>query len=158
MKDEALSPKGELMETFPIASPSADIRAKVESAVGRLIILTKERRQATNQVLDWLRMEFDLQELGQRLEAFVSLDEDAFVREVKSHLPRSAGGLSPASLRVLRDTYVQHVPPMRTLEAEMKRLEQQLAMLVNRAYGLTPEEVDLLWRTAPPRMPVGPAE
>jgi hypothetical protein len=22
-------------------------------------------------------------------------------------------------------------------------------------YGLTPEEIDLLWRTAPPRMPVG---
>ena len=31
-------------------------------------------------------------------------------------------------------------------------LEGCLAELVNTAYGLTPEEVALLWRTAPPRM------
>lgn len=36
-------------------------------------------------------------------------------------------------------------------------LEQRLADLVNAAYGLTPEEVELLWATAPPRMPVGRA-
>jgi len=35
------------------------------------------------------------------------------------------------------------------------RLERRLADLVNQAYGLTPEEIDLLWHTAPPRMPVG---
>jgi hypothetical protein len=32
-----------------------------------------------------------------------------------------------------------------------------LSDLVNAAYGLTPEEVALLWRTAPPRMPLNPA-
>jgi hypothetical protein len=31
--------------------------------------------------------------------------------------------------------------------------------LVNEAYGLTPEEVALMWETAPPRMPLAaPAE
>jgi len=25
---------------------------------------------------------------------------------------------------------------------------------VNQAYGLTPEEIDLMWKTAPPRMPI----
>jgi hypothetical protein len=34
-------------------------------------------------------------------------------------------------------------------------MERRLADLVNRAYGLTPGEVELLWATAPPRMPVG---
>ena len=27
--------------------------------------------------------------------------------------------------------------------------------LVNQAYGLTPEDVALMWATAPPRMPLG---
>jgi hypothetical protein len=31
--------------------------------------------------------------------------------------------------------------------------ERQLSDLVNAAYGLTPEEVALMWATAPPRMP-----
>ena len=39
------------------------------------------------------------------------------------------------------------------LVAEARGLEQQVSDLVNAAYGLTPEEVDLMWRTAPPRMP-----
>ena len=32
-------------------------------------------------------------------------------------------------------------------------LERTLSHLVNRAYGLTPAEIALMWQTAPPRMP-----
>lgn len=46
---------------------------------------------------------------------------------------------------------------MRRRLAEGGELERRLANLVHQAYGLTPEEVDLMWRTAPPRMPVEPA-
>jgi hypothetical protein len=37
------------------------------------------------------------------------------------------------------------------------QLERTLSDLINQAYGLTPEEVQLMWDTAPPRMPfMGP--
>lgn len=39
--------------------------------------------------------------------------------------------------------------PMKVRE----RLEEELSRAVNEAYGLTAEEVVLLWDTAPPRMP-----
>jgi hypothetical protein len=42
------------------------------------------------------------------------------------------------------------------LAAEALRLEQEVAALVNAAYGLTAEEVALMWQTAPPRMPCEP--
>ena len=35
---------------------------------------------------------------------------------------------------------------------------ESLSDLVNAAYGLTPDEVALMWRTAPPRMPLDPAD
>jgi hypothetical protein len=35
-------------------------------------------------------------------------------------------------------------------------LERTLSDLVNQAYGLTPVEIELLWKTAPPRMPIPP--
>jgi hypothetical protein len=38
--------------------------------------------------------------------------------------------------------------------AEALQLERQLSDLVNEAYGLTPEEVALLWESAPPRMSI----
>lgn len=41
-----------------------------------------------------------------------------------------------------------------TFAAEALHLERTLSDLVNQAYGLTPEEIALLWDTAPPRMPI----
>jgi hypothetical protein len=156
MKDEALSPKGELMEILPIASPTDAIRADVEGAAERLISLSKEQQEEKTGILDWLRMEFGVEKPGQRLEAFASLSEDEFVGEVKRRRPFSEGRLKPAGLRALRDACAEHAPRLRGLEAENLHLEQRIATLVNAAYGLTPEEVKLLWRTAPPRMPIGP--
>ncbi len=43
-------------------------------------------------------------------------------------------------------------PPVREDRVEAAALER-LSDLVNRAYDLTLEEMDLLWSTAPPRMP-----
>ena len=40
-----------------------------------------------------------------------------------------------------------------TRAAEARKLENELSDLVNQAYGLTAEEITLVWDTAPPRMP-----
>jgi hypothetical protein len=40
---------------------------------------------------------------------------------------------------------------------EIFTAEQKLSDLVNAAYGLTPDEVALMWKTAPRRMPFTPA-
>jgi len=67
----------------------------------------------------------------------------------------SAGALTPATLKALRAGYAEQATPVQQRAGEALALERRLAALVNAAYGLTPEDVDLLWRTAPPRMPVG---
>ena len=46
----------------------------------------------------------------------------------------------------------------RNAAADVLTLERKLSDLVNAAYGLTADEVVLMWRTAPPRMPLDPAE
>jgi hypothetical protein len=55
----------------------------------------------------------------------------------------------------------RHSPPLLTrratrLAAEARRLEGRVSDLVNAAYGLTQVEIDLMWKTAPPRMPIPP--
>ena len=42
------------------------------------------------------------------------------------------------------------------LAAESLTLERALSGLVNQAYGLTAATVDLMWKTAPRRMPIPP--
>ena len=48
------------------------------------------------------------------------------------------------------------VDPARLLALEAQSLERRLSDLVSAAYHLTPDEIALLWQTAPPRMPFGP--
>jgi hypothetical protein len=63
--------------------------------------------------------------------------------------------LSAAALRGLREEHARSVAPEARRLAEAETLERELADLVNQAYGLTAAEVELMWRTAPPRMPPG---
>jgi hypothetical protein len=48
------------------------------------------------------------------------------------------------------------VAPITARLSEAARLERDLSAVVNAAYGLSPEEEALVWRTAPPRMPITP--
>ncbi len=63
--------------------------------------------------------------------------------------------LSAAALKNLRE-YTRTVEPLQVLAAEALGLEHEIARLVNTAYGLTDDEVRLMWQTAPPRMPAPP--
>ena len=158
MKDEALNPAGFLMEQLPITPPSDATRAEVEPAVARLVAIAQANQEARRDTLDWLRTEFGVEAPGQKLEAFAQLDEVAFVDEVRKRRPKSAGVLSVSGLKALRHGYNEQATPMRERQGEAMKLERRLATLVNEAYGLTTEDVETLWRTAPPRMPVGRGE
>ena len=46
--------------------------------------------------------------------------------------------------------------PARALVVETLTLERTRKDLVNQAYALTPAEIELMWQTAPPRMPIPP--
>ena len=68
------------------------------------------------------------------------------------------GKMPAAALKSLRDEHARTIEPARAQAAEALQLERQLSDLVNEAYGLTPDEVAVLWQTAPPRMPFTPAD
>ena len=54
----------------------------------------------------------------------------------------------------MREEYTRTIAPARALAAETLNLERTLSDLVNQAYGLTSAEIDLLWKTTPPRIPI----
>jgi len=152
MINDAITPTGEKMVSLPIAPPTDAIRAEVEPATHRLIELTKTRRARIHDVLNWLRVEFAVTTPGQKLEAFARLDESAFVDEVKKRRPKTPQ-LTPAGLRTLTSTFRDYAAQIAMLDAESDGLERRVSDLVNVAYGLSAAEIDLMWRTAPPRMP-----
>ena len=107
-------------------------------------------------LVDWLRVEHGIEKASMKLQAQTQLDSDAFIAEVK-RIRGKKNPLSVAALKNLRDEHGRTIEPARVQAAEALQLERQLSDLVNEAYGLTPDEVALLWETAPPRMPFASA-
>lgn len=155
MKDEALSPMSYRMELLPIAESSSSTRETATHYV-EVITSTIPKISVSNKAIsDWLSVEFDLIKLGDKLSAAHLFDSVAFVAAVRKALPKSRK-LSAADIGRLKQEHADTVEPARAAAAEVLRLERRLSDLVNEAYGLTPEDVALMWSTAPPRMPFTP--
>jgi hypothetical protein len=121
--------------------------------VQRRINFTAQQQAGHRAILDWLRVEFDIDKPSQKLQEVARLDADALTAEVKKARGRSKP-LSVAQVRRLKEEHAGTVIPLQTLAGEALTLEARVSDLVNAAYGLTPEEVALMWQTAPPRMPL----
>lgn len=142
-------------EQLPIAQALDVALAEAEPAVARLVAIAQGNQEARRDTLDWLRTEFAVESSGQRLTKLRALSEVAFVDEVRKRRPRSAGTLTPAGLKTLRAGYAEQATPLQARAAEAQALERRLAALINAALRSRAEEVELLWRTALPRIPVG---
>jgi hypothetical protein len=159
MKDEALNPAGFRMETLPIAEPTAAVRREVEEGVAEVLALTGESRHATRELLTWLRLELAVDKPGQKLEAFADLSADALVAEVRKRRPKGSARLTPPAITELIATHRHYAEAEQARAARLRGLERRLSDLVVQSYQLSEDEIELLWRTAPPRMPrLGPGD
>jgi hypothetical protein len=89
----------------------------------------------------------------QKLQCKTRADSMTLAATVKKDRSRSKP-LTVAELRRLKEEHTTTVVPLQTLATEAQTLESRISNLVNTAYGLTPDEIKLMWDTAPPRMPV----
>lgn len=153
MKDEALNPAGFRMESLPIAEPTPAIRQEIEEHAGAALELTRTAQRETRDLLRWLRLEYGVETPGQRLEAFAALSGDDFTAEVLKRRPKGAPRLNPKTLAEIADTHRQYATNALARAAALRTHEQRIAERVFAAYRLSAAEQDLLWRTAPPRMP-----
>jgi hypothetical protein len=154
-KDEALRFIKVFVQDLPIPRPTSEQRQAAEVAVRRLIELTSRRQQTQRTLLDWLRVEYGIAKPSNKLLAVAELDSNTWVSEVK-RIRGKKQPLSSAGLHALRDEYTRTLEPTRALATETLTLERTLSNLVNQAYALTPAQIELMWKTAPPRMPIPP--
>lgn len=153
MKDEALSNDAVKIVSMPIPVVlSSDAEAASEAA-GRLIESTSSIREADYRLADWLTHEMGLVRLSATLSQSSRLNSDSFIAAVRAALPKRAG-ITPSRLSQLRSAFADTAEPARRTRAAALSDERALSDIVNRAYCLTPDDIALMWRTAPPRMPL----
>jgi hypothetical protein len=155
MKDEALTPAGFKMERLPIARPTKKQAERAADLTARLAETHRARHAAAAEMADWLRVEWDLPTAPAALAAPFALSADAFAEALRKVLPRKRK-LTVAEVAAVKAAHAGTVAPITARLNEAARLERDLSAVVNAAYGLTPEEEALVWRSAPPRMPITP--
>lgn len=154
-KDEALRYFIPFVENFPIPEPTIEQRSTCDAAISRLVEITTIRQETVRDMLAWLRSEHGIEKPGLRLQSPILLGEEEFIGEVRTRRGRRRP-LGVAEHRTLKEEYQKLLIPRRAESAEAQVLEQQIAALVNEAYGLSHDDIRLLWETAPPRMPITP--
>jgi type I restriction-modification system DNA methylase subunit len=152
-KDEVLRLKTLYMINLPIANSDNVSRSETESCVRLLIEISRSRQSTSTGLADWLKVQFDIADPSMKLRDPIALDSDGFVAEVQKVRGKSKS-LTSAGLKMLREEHARTIGPARLRAAEALLLERRVNDLVNEAYGLTPDEIRLMWDTAPPRMPI----
>lgn len=147
MKDEALNPAGAKMVRVPIPRPSDKQLAEAALDVEVVTSLTAEVNDSLAAVLDSLHVQFDVEKAGDKLADFASLDSVDFVREVNKRRPKQLPRLSPAGLAGLRELHAAEVPEILDKRARILSHERAIAAAVHEAFGLTPEDLDLMRTT-----------
>jgi hypothetical protein len=156
LKDEALSPMGYMMDVMPIADPGEHLRDQIVNLTPHLPSIYNEKHTLTAAWLDWLQVQHEIAKPKRTLIQPFGLSLDALVETIReARGPRKP--LTVAAIRNIRAEHAATIAPMQAKLAEVVGLERRISDLVNQAYGLTPEEIHLMWRTSPPRMPLASA-
>ncbi|ATW02204.1 Eco57I restriction-modification methylase domain-containing protein [Sphingorhabdus sp. YGSMI21] len=154
-KDEALRFMESYISPFPVVAPvESELGESTERSLAVREAL-REIRIADETLFDWLEQTFETRAFPAMLRQSSKLDSDNFISSVRAALPRRHE-LTPGALRQLRDAFTEIAEPARNARNVQIGHERALATMVDRAYGLTEEEVALMWRSAPPRMPSTP--
>jgi hypothetical protein len=154
-RDDVLRLTPSAVEALPVAPPPPALQGEIESGVERIVELTAERRAMAGEMMEWLRAEYHAGPPDAELVAFADLSATAFVDAVRRHRAPHAEPLAPREVGMLRNAHAEYAPRLTSTAARAAGLERRISQLVVRAYGLTRDEVELMWSTAPPRMPGG---
>ena len=149
----ANSGKQKSLATAPIPDQEAIVRH-----VDALRTLQAEVHQARRLITDWYLHSLGIATVPTVLREPFRLDANQFVAAVSKARGRQKPSLSAAAIARIREEYGNTVEPTARRLGEALQHERAISDLVNAAYGLTSDEIALMWRTAPPRMPLGPKE
>ena len=113
-KDEALRFFTDYMECFPVAQPAATSRESASARTDRLLEITQQQQETRRQILDWLRVEHEVEKATLKLQSPFDMDCDSFVAQVRNVRGKKKP-LSAAALANLREEYARSIEPARAL-------------------------------------------
>jgi hypothetical protein len=156
-KDEALRYFDTFVDAYPLPEQQRHTDC-VYSSVNALAAIQAEIHASRSLLRDWYRHSLRIESIPTVLRYPFRLSADQFVSAIAKARGNRKGPLTGTEIAIVRQEYMRTVEPIARRLLDALQHERAISDLINAAYGLTPEEVTLMWRTAPPRMPLDPNE
>lgn len=153
MKDEALSPVDYKITLLPIAEPSPGDNSLAQGLVERIIKMVAGGQEISANAHAWSISEFPDRSQSLADELLVAESFESLLGVIKEKAV-AAGEIEPRKMSTYRDYFKEFAEPYTQKLKEMEKLERSLSDLVISSFGLTQDDVKVLWDTAPPRMPL----
>jgi predicted metal-dependent hydrolase len=102
----------------------------------------KDLQEESDEFLDWLQDEYDVEKLSNKLKSFYELDEDEFIKEVKRKSSKKR--ISPAQRKELIKYFHEYKDKINPILQTIDETDNAIDQMVYELYGLTEEEIRIV--------------
>ena len=151
MKDEAFSIDGNCIERIPVPPLGGETQCVIQAKCDQIVRGAERQLEWEQATLTRAAELTGTDKTDERVLGWLRRSDDDFVRLVHKASGRQ---FSAGAITALREFRQKSREELAHLLSEQLRIEERLAALVEKAYGLTPEERRLLRNTRPIRDPI----
>ena len=109
----------------------------------KMLILNKTFQEKKTEFIEWVKSEFAVTEISNKLDGFYKLDFDELKKELKKKMPKEKE-LGPKEIGSLKKYYEEYKTELVSLDNEIKKTDLTIDEMVYELYGLTKEERDIV--------------
>jgi hypothetical protein len=141
-----------VMENTPTSTGTASKADRIRQAVKPLVALAEQLHDWEQRTLKKAAQRFELEDVNERLLSWLALPSETFVS--RAGKLNSSKHPAPSFIEALAEFQQKERERQVAMLGRQLEMERKLAGLVEEAYGLTPEERELLRATRPVRDPI----
>ncbi len=141
--DRKMFPKVILQDLreFPIKIPTA--QAPFIEKADTMLTLNKTLQEKKSEFIEWLKTEFAVTEISNKLDNFYELDFDTMKTELKKKMPKGKE-LGPKEIGSLKKYFDDYKTELLNLKNVIDKTDKEIDRMVYELYGLTEEEIRIV--------------
>ena len=131
------------IRTFPIKPISPEAQLPFIEKADKMLSLHKTFQEKKTEFIEWVKSEFAVTEISNKLDSFYKLDFDEMKVELKKKMPKGKE-FGPKEIGSLKKYYQDYKSELVVLDNEIKQTDITIDEMVYELYGLTKEEREIV--------------
>jgi type I restriction-modification system DNA methylase subunit len=128
---------------FPLPEISSEAQLPFIEKADKMLLLNKTFQQKKTEFIEWIKSEFAVTEISNKLDSFYKLDFDELKKELKKKMPKDKE-LGPKEIGSLKKYYENYKIELVDLDNKIKNTDLEIDEMVYDLYGLSKEEREIV--------------